>query len=47
MNDDECKAEFRFRKEHLCNLVDSLQLDEEQIFYNLLKVDSIEAVSIF
>ena len=46
MNDDECKAEFRFEKEHLYNLVDSLQLDEEQIFYNRLKVDSIEAVCI-
>ena len=27
MNDYECKAEFRFEKEHLCYLVNSLQLD--------------------
>ena len=46
MNDDECRTEFRFEKEHLYNLVDSLKLDEEQILYNRLKVDSIEAVCI-
>ena len=46
MNDDECRTEFRFEKEHLYNLVDSLQLDEDQILYNRLKVDSIEAVCI-
>ena len=27
MNDDECRTEFRFEKEHLYNLVDSLQFD--------------------
>ena len=27
MNDDECRTEFRFEKEHLYNLVDSLHLD--------------------
>ena len=28
MSDDECRTEFRFEKEYLYNLVDSLQLDE-------------------
>ena len=36
-------GQFRFEEEHLYNLVDSLQLDEEQIFYNRLKVAFIEA----
>ena len=46
MKDDECRTEFRFEKEHLYNLVHSLQLDEEQTFYNRLKGDSIEAVCV-
>ena len=28
MNDDECSTELRFEKEHLYNLVDSLQLEK-------------------
>ena len=46
MNDDECRTEFRFEKEHLYHLVDSLLLDKEQTFYNQLKVASIKAVCV-
>ena len=41
--DYECRTEFRFEKEHLYNLVDSLQLDEDQIFYGRSIVDPSEA----
>ena len=34
MTDDESRTEFRFEKDHLFNLVESLQLDEEQAIYN-------------
>ena len=46
MTDDESRTEYRFEKDHIFNLVESLQLDEEQTIYNRLKVDSIEAVCI-
>jgi len=46
MNDNECRTEFRFEIEHLYNLFDSLQLDEELIFYRRLKVASIKAVCV-
>ena len=46
MTDDESRTEFRFEKDHIFNLVESLQLDEEQTIYNRLKVDSSEAVCI-
>ena len=46
MHEDECMAEFRFEKENLHDLVDALQLEEEQIMYNRLKIDSIEAVCV-
>ena len=36
MNADECKAEFRFEKENLHDLVDALQLEDEQLLYNRL-----------
>ena len=46
MHEDECKAEFTFEKENLHDLVDALQLEEEQIMYNRLKIDTIEAVCV-
>ena len=46
MNADECKAVFRFEKENLHDLVDALQLEEEQLLYNRLKVDTVEAVCV-
>ena len=46
MHEDECKVEFRFEKENLHDLVDALQLEEEQIMYNRLKIDTIEAVCV-
>ena len=42
----ECRAEFRFEKENLHDLVDALQLEEEQLLYNRLKVDTVEAVCV-
>ena len=40
------QAEFRFEKENLHDLVDALQLEEEQLLYNRLKVDTVEAVCV-
>ena len=46
MHKDECKAEFRIEKENVHDLVEALQLEEEQIMYSRLKVDTIEAVCV-
>ena len=46
MHEDECKAEFRIEKENVHDLVEALQLEEEQIMYSRLKVDTIEAVCV-
>ena len=40
------QAEFRFKKENLHDLVDALQLEEEQLLYNRLKVDAVKAVCV-
>ena len=41
MNEDECKAEFRFKKADIFNL---REIPEELIMYNRLKVDTTEAI---
>ena len=47
MSDDECKCEFRFLRSDVYRLVDVLQLPQEIFCFNGLKVNSVEALSIF
>ena len=46
MDDDECKAEFRFRKEDVFTLLDALHLPPEIRVYNGVVFDSVEALCI-
>lgn len=46
LSDDECWAEFRFKKNDIHYLVDVLQLPDEIITYNRLKVDPAEGACI-
>ena len=43
MNEDECKAEFRFKKADIFDLQEIFHFPEELIMYNRLKVDTTEA----
>ena len=47
LTDVECKAEFRFHKQGICNLADVLIIPDKITCYNGIKVDSIEALCIF
>ena len=47
LSDEECKAEFRFFKNDIYNLQEVLNIPEEIVCYNGLKVDGIEALSMF
>ena len=40
--DDVCKAEFRFNKNGVCNLMEVLHLPDEFTCYNGLKIDGLE-----
>ena len=44
LEDDECRAEFRFEKRHIYELAHVLHLPEQILTYNRLKVDSIEGI---
>ena len=46
MNDDECKAEFRFLRNNIHHLRDIIGLPENIILYNGVNVDSVEALCI-
>ena len=46
MTDDECKTEFRFFRSDIYSLIDILNLPNEVITYNGLKVDITEAFCI-
>ena len=45
--DDECKNNFRFYREDIYQLLEVLQLPPELMCYNGMKLDSVEAFSIF
>lgn len=47
MNDDECKAEFRFYENDIYNLIEVLRVPPELTCYNGLKVNAIEAMCVF
>ena len=44
LEDDECRAEFRFEKRHIYELAHVLNLPHHILTYNRLKVDSIEGI---
>ena len=44
LEDDECRADFRFEKRHIYELAHVLHLPEQILTYNRLKVDSIEGI---
>ena len=47
MNDDECKAEFRFYENDIYDLIEVLRVPPELICYNGLKVNAVEAMCVF
>lgn len=47
MTDDECKAEFRFFRNDIYNLINVLRVPAELTCYNGLKVDAVEEMCIF
>ena len=47
LTDDECKAEFRFLKNDIYELLEVLRLPEEISTYNRIKIDGIEAFCIY
>ena len=44
MNNDECRAEFRFEKRDIFNLKEIFNFPGEIIMYNRLKIDATEAI---
>ena len=46
LSDDECWVEFRFKKNHIFDLVNKLQLPDEIITYNRLKVGAAEGLCV-
>ena len=47
MNEDECAANFRFKKNDIYDMKDLLQIPDDVHCYNGTKVDGIEALCIF
>ena len=44
LNDDQCRVSFRFYKNHIYDLKEALNIPEEIICYNNVRVDGIEAL---
>ena len=44
LNDDQCKVTFRFSKNHIYHLKETLNIPEEIMCYNNLRVDGVEAL---
>ena len=44
LNDDQCKVTFRFSKNHIYNLKESLNSPEEIMYYNSMRVDGAEVL---
>ena len=47
LNEDECIANFRFKRNDIYNLRELLRIPENVICYNRTKVDGLEALCIF